>query len=57
MANQEAQQPSRTKPGFFYGYIVVIAIFFIMVAGQGLHEVAKLDRRTKFKGGFEICDM
>ena len=32
MASQEVQQSPGAKPGFFYGYIVVMAASFIMVA-------------------------
>ncbi len=32
MTNQEVRQPSGSKPGLFYGYIVVVAAFFAMVA-------------------------
>ena len=35
MASQEAQQSPGTEPGFFYGYIVVGAAFFIMVTILG----------------------
>jgi len=38
MVNQEVQQPSEAKPRFFYGYIVVIAAFFIMVAIYGTYH-------------------
>ncbi len=39
MNNKEIQQPSKAVPGFFYGYIVVIAIFCIMLVGQGLYTI------------------
>jgi len=32
MTNQEVPQPPGSKPEFFYGYIVVVAAFFAMVA-------------------------
>jgi len=35
MNNQEVYQPPKTEPRFFYGYIVVIAAFCIMVAIYG----------------------
>ena len=36
MVNQEIRQSPGTKPGFFYGYIVVVAAFFIMVLTWGV---------------------
>ncbi len=39
MNNKEVQQPSKAAPGFFYGYIVVIAVFFILLVGYGLYMV------------------
>jgi len=38
MVSQEVQQPSGAKPRFFYGYIVVIAAFFIMVVIWGAYN-------------------
>ena len=35
MANHEVPQPPGTKPGFFYGYIVVVAVLCIMVVIWG----------------------
>ena len=35
MVNQEIRQSPGTKPGFFYGYIVVIAAFVIMFVSWG----------------------
>ncbi len=35
MANQEVRQSPGTEPGFFYGYIVVVAAFFIQVLAYG----------------------
>ena len=37
MARQVIRQPHGGKPEFFYGYIVVVAAFFIMVAIFGLY--------------------
>jgi len=37
MASQEAQQSPGAEPGFFYGYIVVMAATFIMVAAYSVH--------------------
>ena len=37
MSSHEARQSPRAEPGFFYGYIVVVAAFFIMVAIFGLY--------------------
>ena len=37
MAIQKAQQSPRTEPGFFYGYIVVVAALSIMVAIWGTY--------------------
>ncbi len=37
MAIQKAQQSPRTEPGFFYGYIVVVAALCIMVAIWGTY--------------------
>ena len=37
MSNQEVRQSPRAEPRFFYGYIVVVAAFFIMVAMWGTY--------------------
>jgi len=37
MTYSDDQQTPSSKPGFFYGYIIVIASFTIMVASQGVH--------------------
>ena len=37
MTGQEFTRLSDTKPGFFYGYIIVIAAFFIMSIGVGTY--------------------
>ncbi len=36
MINQETNQLRKTEPRFFYGYIVVVAAFIIMLVGYGL---------------------
>ena len=38
MANKEVSQRHKTKPRFFYGYIVVIAAFFIMVVSWATYN-------------------
>ena len=37
MANQEVRQPPGTEPQFFYGYIVVVAAFLIMLVMFGVY--------------------
>ena len=37
MANQEVRQPPGTEPQFFYGYIVVVAAFLIMMVMFGVY--------------------
>jgi len=39
MNEKDAQQSSEAKPGFFYGYVVVIAAFFILLVPWGLYMV------------------
>jgi MFS family permease len=39
VANKEVYQPRNTEPRFFYGYIVVIVAFLIMVVSWGLYSV------------------
>jgi len=39
MHNQELSQLPKTKSRFFYGYIVVVVAFFIMVVSWGLYNV------------------
>jgi MFS family permease len=39
MPNKEVGNPLRTEPRFFYGYIVVVVAFFIMVVSWGLYAV------------------
>ena len=39
MINKEVHKPRKTTPRFFYGYIVVIASFIIMVVTWGLYNV------------------
>jgi len=36
--NNEISQPHKTGPGFFYGYIVVIVAFLILVVSFSLHS-------------------
>ena len=38
MDNNEISQPHKTGPGFFYGYIVVIVAFLILVVSFSLHS-------------------
>ena len=38
MANKEDYQLRKTEPRFFYGYIVVIAAFFVMVVSWGVYN-------------------
>ncbi len=39
MASKEVRQPLKTEPRFFYGYIVVVAAFFIMLVIHGIYNV------------------
>ena len=38
MVNQADNQPVKTKPRFFYGYVVVAAAFSIMLVGSGFYQ-------------------
>ncbi len=37
MTEHEIRQSRGKEAGFFYGYIIVIAVFFILVAIWGVH--------------------
>jgi len=39
MDNKKIRQIPEKEPGFFYGYIVVVAAFFIMLVGYGLFNI------------------
>jgi len=39
MDNKKIRQTPEKKPGFFYGYIVVVAAFFILLVGYGLFNI------------------
>lgn len=39
MTNKEVYQPHNDEPRFFYGYLVVVIAFFIMVVSWGLYSV------------------
>ncbi len=39
MVNQEVYPPVKTEPRFFYGYVIVVAAFFILVVSFSLHNV------------------
>ena len=38
MASQELHQPQETKPRLFYGYIVVVLCFLIMMVSFGMFD-------------------
>ncbi len=38
MSTNAVQQSGRAKPGFFYGYVVVIAAFFILLVSYGVNN-------------------